>query len=211
MWCCQGNSFGSLFHIIQLRACRRNHLGENQPASENHPHRKDRSLAEPREGALSGVFVALSYVFCMQCLSEIPPSPFNFILYLMVRDGAPADSDKWFDFLQVGVKGNPQGFNRGLDCDVIVAEVNCFTTRLSSSITPFSCCVPSSHVKPCLPGPFHQPQTRWDLRHDREAVAWHQEDRAFRSTPQRPAQLVKYTQNAFLEAAVLINLFYILY
>ncbi|XP_048450759.1 N6-adenosine-methyltransferase subunit METTL3, partial [Rhincodon typus] len=25
--------------------------------------------------------------------------------------------------LQVGVKGNPQGFNRGLDCDVIVAEV----------------------------------------------------------------------------------------
>lgn len=26
--------------------------------------------------------------------------------------------------LQVGVKGNTQGFNRGLDCDVIVAEVN---------------------------------------------------------------------------------------
>lgn len=25
---------------------------------------------------------------------------------------------------QVGVKGNPQGFNRGLDCDVIVAEVS---------------------------------------------------------------------------------------
>lgn len=24
---------------------------------------------------------------------------------------------------QVGVKGNPQGFNQGLDCDVIVAEV----------------------------------------------------------------------------------------
>ena len=28
--------------------------------------------------------------------------------------------------LQVGVKGNPQGFNRGLDCDVIVAEVNSY-------------------------------------------------------------------------------------
>ena len=28
-----------------------------------------------------------------------------------------------FFSLQVGVKGNPQGFNRGLDCDVIVAEV----------------------------------------------------------------------------------------
>ena len=25
--------------------------------------------------------------------------------------------------LQVGVKGNPKGVNRGLDCDVIVAEV----------------------------------------------------------------------------------------
>lgn len=33
---------------------------------------------------------------------------------------------KGFFFLspfKVGVKGNPQGFNRGLDCDVIVAEV----------------------------------------------------------------------------------------
>lgn len=28
-----------------------------------------------------------------------------------------------FASLQVGVKGNTQGFNRGLDCDVIVAEV----------------------------------------------------------------------------------------
>ena len=25
--------------------------------------------------------------------------------------------------LQVGVKGNPKGVNKGLDCDVIVAEV----------------------------------------------------------------------------------------
>lgn len=29
-----------------------------------------------------------------------------------------------FPSFQVGVKGNPQGFNRGLDCDVIVAEVS---------------------------------------------------------------------------------------
>ena len=28
--------------------------------------------------------------------------------------------------LQVGVKGNPKGVNRGLDCDVIVAEVSWF-------------------------------------------------------------------------------------
>lgn len=36
------------------------------------------------------------------------------------------EHDRAFDEappLQVGVKGNTQGFNRGLDCDVIVAEV----------------------------------------------------------------------------------------
>lgn len=39
-------------------------------------------------------------------------------------------------------------------------------------------------------GPLHQPQTRRDLRDDREAVAWNQKDWTFWSTPQRPAQLV---------------------
>uniref|UniRef100_A0A3P8T6V7 mRNA m(6)A methyltransferase n=1 Tax=Amphiprion percula TaxID=161767 RepID=A0A3P8T6V7_AMPPE len=33
----------------------------------------------------------------------------------------------WYMKLSVGVKGNPQGFNRGLDCDVIVAEVRSTT------------------------------------------------------------------------------------
>lgn len=37
-----------------------------------------------------------------------------------------ADSETTFlvgGLLQVGVKGNPKGVNKGLDCDVIVAEV----------------------------------------------------------------------------------------
>lgn len=32
--------------------------------------------------------------------------------------------------LQVGVKGSTQGFNRGLDCDVIVAEVKCYLSSV---------------------------------------------------------------------------------
>ena len=32
-------------------------------------------------------------------------------------------SNNCFSNLQVGVKGNPKGVNRGMDCDVIVAEV----------------------------------------------------------------------------------------
>jgi len=41
------------------------------------------------------------------------------------------------------------------------------------------------------PGALHQPQTGRDLRHDREAVAGHPQDRAVRTAPQRPAQLVR--------------------
>ena len=32
--------------------------------------------------------------------------------------------------LQIGVKGNPQHMNRGLDCDVIVAEVSAVNALL---------------------------------------------------------------------------------
>lgn len=43
------------------------------------------------------------------------------------------------------------------------------------------------------PGPLYQPQTRWDLRHNWETLAWHQEARAVRPPAQRPAQLVPFS------------------
>ncbi len=46
----------------------------------------------------------------------------------------------WCVSLQVGVKGNPQGFNRGLDCDVIVAEVNDYHVCHSECIYPRMIC-----------------------------------------------------------------------
>lgn len=87
--------------------------------------------------------------------------------------------------LQVGVKGNPQGFNRGLDCDVIVAEVNsCKSSVIRGVITHNSFSL--SHVC-ALSGPLHESQARRDLRHDRETLTRHQEDWALWSTPQCPA------------------------
>jgi len=39
-------------------------------------------------------------------------------------------------------------------------------------------------------GPWHEPQTRWDLRHHRTIVPWHEEAGAVRPCPQCPTQLV---------------------
>ena len=39
---------------LGIRACRRDHLGQNQPAAEDHQNWPHRALAQPREGALSG-------------------------------------------------------------------------------------------------------------------------------------------------------------
>ncbi|XP_025912136.1 N6-adenosine-methyltransferase catalytic subunit isoform X2 [Apteryx rowi] len=87
----------------------------------------------------------------------------------------------------VGVKGNPQGFNRGLDCDVIVAEVSPEPGQGQEGKAgpPKPPATPPGRP----PGPLHQPQARRDLRHDRAPLAWHPQDRALRPPPQCPAQL----------------------
>lgn len=41
-------------------------------------------------------------------------------------------------FIQIGVKGNPQHMNRGLDCDVIVAEVSIKFTTMCRYLTEYS-------------------------------------------------------------------------
>lgn len=58
--------------VLQLRPCGWNNLGENQSASENYPHRKDWSLAQPREGALSGVFKRRVYTFSCVIIMLLP-------------------------------------------------------------------------------------------------------------------------------------------
>uniref|UniRef100_A0A8D0CL67 mRNA m(6)A methyltransferase n=1 Tax=Scleropages formosus TaxID=113540 RepID=A0A8D0CL67_SCLFO len=47
----------------------------------------------------------------------------------------------------VGVKGNPQGFNRKLDCDVIVAEVRGSTHNFSYLTIPPRCIPPASGTR----------------------------------------------------------------
>lgn len=83
------------------------------------------------------------------------------------------------------MKGNTQGFNRGLDCDVIVAEVNAhrdfWDLARVELLNTFRC---------SAPGTIHQSQTRRDLWHDREALTRNQEDRTVWTTTQCPAQLV---------------------
>lgn len=75
---------------------------------------------------------------CLVCLSLILIiSPFSscvwFSVWMIQLEAlrasfwaTPALQSLLFVSHQVGVKGNPQGFNRGLDCDVIVAEVRDF-------------------------------------------------------------------------------------
>lgn len=61
-----------------------------------------------------------------------------------------------FSFEQVGVKGNPQGFNRGLDCDVIVAEVRwniCLLLEWEKHILHFPELTPAFHEIVSLPTP----------------------------------------------------------
>lgn len=86
----------------------------------------------------------------------------------------------------MGVKGNTQGFNRGLDCDVIVAEVKAHRELWDLAH------VELLNTPRCsAPGTIHQSQTGRDLWHDRETLTGNQEDRTFWTTTQCPAQLVR--------------------
>lgn len=78
--------------LFQIRASWRDHLGENQPASENHPHRKDGPLAEPREGALSG-----GIWFCCFCQTNVTLSPWldSFPFRLVWRATPRASTEVW--------------------------------------------------------------------------------------------------------------------
>ena len=57
-WPCgvfQSNGVGTWVpQVVGLWAGGRNHLGQDQPAAEDHSHRQDRSLAQPWQGTLSG-------------------------------------------------------------------------------------------------------------------------------------------------------------
>lgn len=125
---------------LGLRKSRRTHLGEDQPAAEDHQDRQNGALAQPWERALLGeqpILLLLVQLRSHLWEQEALAPCFKLSDYrscscafgtIGISESVVERQKKWnfagqfFEF-QVGRKGSADHLNRGLDSDVIVAEV----------------------------------------------------------------------------------------
>lgn len=72
----------------------------------------------------------------------------------------------------MGVKGNPQGFNRGLDCDVIVAEVNDRLLSCLLNLPWYDWCSPENRFLPSLHFTRFYPRSAPPVTNRTRSTAW---------------------------------------